>query len=79
MWAEGSGRPGEVDQERLRQAYHAAFLLRERYDTTTIQSWFKGMNPSLNDDAPARVLREGDPLIVAGAVIAAAKSFAYIG
>lgn len=78
-WAEGSAQPGEVDQERLRQAFHAAALLRERYDTSTVQSWFKGMNPSLNDEAPAQVLRERDPLAGARDVIAAAKSFAYIG
>lgn len=78
-WAEGTGRPGEMDRERLRHAFHAAALLRERYDTATVQSWFKGMNPVLNDQAPAQVLREGDPLVGAREVIAAAKSFAYIG
>lgn len=28
-WADGTGEPGEVDQERLRHAFHAAALLRE--------------------------------------------------
>ncbi|WP_426517061.1 hypothetical protein ACPPVQ_19575 [Diaminobutyricibacter sp. McL0618] len=78
-WAEGTGEPGEVDRERLRHAFHAAALLRERYDATTVQSWFKGMNPSLGDRAPAQLLREGEPMVVAKDVIAAAKSFAYIG
>lgn len=78
-WAEGTGEPGERDRERLRHAYHAAALLRERYDAMTVQSWFKGMNPSLADQAPAQLLREGEPFEVARDVIAAAKSFAYIG
>jgi hypothetical protein len=78
-WAEGTGAPGEVDRERLRHAFHAAALLREQYDPTTVQSWFKGMNPSLNDDAPAHVLREGDPLKGARDVIAVAKAFANLG
>lgn len=78
-WAEGTGQPGEMDRERLRHAFHAAALLRERYDTATVQSWFKGMNPAMSDQAPAQVLREGDPLTGAREVIAAAKSFAYIG
>ncbi|WP_336646533.1 hypothetical protein [Microbacterium sp. USHLN186] len=78
-WADGAGEPGEVDRERLRHAFYAAALLRERYDTSTVQSWFKGMNPALNDQAPAQLLREGDPLKDAREVIAAAKSFAYIG
>lgn len=76
-WAEGSSVPGEVDQERLRHAFHAAALLRDRYDAITVQSWFKGMNPGLNDDAPAQVLRECDPIVGSRDVIVAAKSFAY--
>ena len=78
-WAEGTGAPGEIDRERVRHAFHAAALLRERYDATTVQSWFKGVNPSLDDDAPAHVLREADPLKGARDVIAVAKAFAYIG
>lgn len=78
-WADGAGEPGEADQERLRHAFHAASLLRERYDATTVQSWFKGINPTLNDEAPAQLLREGDPATGPRAVIAAAKAFAYIG
>ncbi|CAM5303573.1 hypothetical protein LSHI6S_00698 [Leifsonia shinshuensis] len=67
------------DQQRLRHAYHAAALLRERYDPVTVRSWFKAMNPSLGDAAPAQVLREGEPSEVAREVLAAAKSFACIG
>lgn len=78
-WAEGTSTPGETDQDRLRHAFHAAALLRDRYDATTVQSWFKGMNPTLHDDAPARVLREADPMDGAREVIAVAKSFAFIG
>lgn len=55
---QGRGAPGEVDRERLRHAFHAAALLRDRYDATTVQSWFNGMNPVLNDDASAHVPRE---------------------
>ncbi|MFD6054592.1 hypothetical protein [Agromyces sp. NPDC060279] len=78
-WADGTGEPGEQDRERLRHAFHAAALLRERYDVTTVQSWFKGMNPALGDAAPAQVLREGDPFDGAREVISAAKSFATLG
>jgi hypothetical protein len=77
-WADGASEPGAVDQERLRHAYHAAALLRERYGAATVQTWFKGMNPSLGDHAPAQVLRDGEPHAVAHNVIAAALSFAYV-
>ena len=78
-WTEDTGAPGEIDRERLRHAFHAAALLRERNDATTVQSWFKGRNPALNDEAPAHVLREGDPLKDARDVIAGTKAFAHIG
>ncbi|UOE43164.1 hypothetical protein [Agromyces larvae] len=78
-WADGSSEPGEKDRERLRHAFHAAALLRDRYDATTVQSWFKGMNPALGDVAPAQVLRDVEPFEGAPEVIAAAKSFTTIG
>lgn len=78
-WAKGTGVPRELDRQRLRHAFHVSALLRERYDATMVQSWFTGMDPSLNDDAPAHILREGDLLEGARDVISAAKAFAYIG
>lgn len=78
-WASGQRSPGEIDADRLRLAFQIAGLLRERYSATTVQSWFKGMNPALGDAAPARVLREGDPVDMGPDVLAAAKSFAFVG
>ena len=78
-WARGTEAPDEAERERLRHAFHVAALLRERYDAITVQSWFKGRNPSLNDDAPAHILREGNQLEGARDVIAFAKSYANIG
>ncbi|TWP33188.1 hypothetical protein [Leekyejoonella antrihumi] len=78
-WASGQRSPGEVDADRLRLAFQIAGLLRERYSATTVQSWFKGMNPALGDIAPARVLRESDPVEVGTDLLAAAKSFAFVG
>ncbi|WP_043993735.1 hypothetical protein [Leifsonia xyli] len=78
-WAVGPREPGETDRDRLFVAYQIAALLRERKEAVTVQSWFKGMNPALNDASPARVLREGDPNEVGPEVMAAAKAFAFIG
>lgn len=78
-WASGQRSPGEVDADRLRLAFQIGGLLRERYSAITVQSWFKGMNPALRDTAPARILREGDPVEVGPDVLAAAKSFAFVG
>lgn len=78
-WADGQGALAETNQDRLRQAYRAAALLRGRYDAITVQAWFKGKNPSLGYAASAQVLRDGEPCDVARNVLEAAKSFAYDG
>lgn len=78
-WADGSRKPSAETIDRLRSAYFVAALLREREGAATVQSWFKGMNPQLDDQAPAMLLRE-QPLDTAGpAVLAAARSFAFVG
>jgi len=79
QWAAGERTPGETDVDRLRLAYQIAALLREHNEAVTVQSWFKGMNPALDDVSPARVLRESDPAEVGPNVMAAAKAFAFIG
>lgn len=78
-WATGQTKLSEDKLDRLRTAYFVAALLREREGAATVQSWFKGMNPQLDDQAPAQLLRD-QPLATAGpAVAAAARAFAFIG
>jgi len=79
QWAAGDRDPSDAVTSRLRMAYQAAALLGERDSSGVVQAWFEGMNPQLDDVAPARVLRE-QPLEQAGpAVIAAARAFAAQG
>lgn len=78
-WASGQRSPGEIDVDRLWVAFQIARLLRARYSATTVRCWFKGMNPALHDVAPARILREGNPVDVVSDMLAAAKSFALGG
>ncbi len=78
-WATGQRSPGAEDMERLRLAFQAALLMRERYDSATIQSWMMGSNPSLGHEAPARYIREQRPVEVAREVMAAANSFTFVG
>ena len=76
QWAAGDRAPSNAVTTRLRTTYQAAALLREKDSAGVVQAWFQGMNPQLEDLAPARVLRE-QPLDQAGpAVIAAARAFA---
>lgn len=57
-WAEGSMAPDPDNASRLRTTFEATLILTQRWDPTTIATWFKGMNPELGDEAPARAIRE---------------------
>lgn len=79
QWAEGARVPSVEVVLRLRTAYHAAALLREKDSAAVVQAWFQGMNPRLNDVSPARLLREGELAEVGPLVLAAARAFAAEG
>jgi hypothetical protein len=78
-WASGTQSPSEDTLDRLHAAYSVAVLLREREGAATVSSWFQGMNPRLGDQAPARVLRDQPIGMALPEVMAAARSFAYVG
>ncbi len=69
-WARGERSPHPVAEQRLRNAYQIVQLLLERESGDTARAWFVGMNPDLDDQAPALVLGE-DPV----RVLQAARSF----
>lgn len=60
-WTEGTAQPQASHEVRLRPAYEAARYVVEAYGDETARQWFFGMNPSLQDTAPAYVLRHGPP------------------
>jgi hypothetical protein len=60
-WLAGVERPPAPYEERLRPAFEAARSIVRVFDDETARQWFGGMNPSLEDDAPASVLRYGSP------------------
>lgn len=80
QWAEGS-RPiaDAADADRLRVAYRAARMITARDSKAVAQAWFQGLNPLLDDVAPARLLREGDLDVVGAQVLSAARQFAAVG
>ena len=79
QWAEGTRSPSEVVLNRLRLAYRVAALLREKDAGPVVQAWFQGMNPRLDDVAPARLLRSEDLEAAGPKVLAAARAFAAAG
>ena len=80
QWADGERRISNTHTEqRLRIAYQAAKMLTEHDANDTIQAWFLGLNPMLDDTSPARLLTE-EPLDDSGPrVLAAARHFAATG
>ncbi len=79
QWADGERRPSADVMRRLRHAYHIAGLLAEHDTPEVVQAWFEGMNPSLDDAPPARLLRQGLVDDAAQLVLAAARAFAADG
>ena len=75
QWIEGDREPSAAVTNRLRVAYHVAALLAERDSPAVVQAWMQGMNPQLDDVAPARLLRDGNLDDVGPAVLAAARAF----
>jgi hypothetical protein len=73
-WARGERSPHRQVEERLRHAYHVALYLGEMESAETVRAWFMGMNPHLDDHAPALVIRE-DPR----RVMQAARAFLASG
>lgn len=74
-WASGELDPDPLPLGRLRFGYEAAGYLVRAYDGETAQSWFSGMNPWLDDEAPAYVLRHSHEPEVWESVVEAAEDF----
>lgn len=77
QWADGTRSvEDESDIERFRIAYLAARLITARDEPQVAQTWFQGLNPILDDQPPALLLREGEVTDVGPKVLSAARQFA---
>jgi hypothetical protein len=79
QWTAGMAEPPAEVSRRLRCACYVTGLLQEREGDVTIQSWFQGMNPLLEDEAPAMLLREAEIGDAIHMVTLAARHFAAEG
>lgn len=73
-WARGAARPDANAERRLRDAFRITTLLLQEESPQAVRGWFLGMNPELDDRAPALVLAD-EPELVAEA----AKNFLATG
>src|SRR5512142_1541237 len=62
-WARGQRAPQPDAELRLRHAFQIVQLLVQSESAETVRAWFVGMNPDLEDEAPAVVLGK-DPVRV---------------
>jgi hypothetical protein len=69
-WSRGERSPHPDAERRLRDAFQITQLLLQRESAETIRAWFGGMNPDLDDQAPALMLAK-DP----HEVLLAARNF----
>jgi hypothetical protein len=57
-WAKGEREPQSDNEAQLRRIYQVVELLLSKESSTAIRSWMVGMNPLLDDKAPALVIAE---------------------
>jgi hypothetical protein len=57
-WARGEREPHPEMEKRLRAAFQVAEFLMQVESRQAVRAWFTGMNPQLDDHAPALVLGE---------------------
>jgi hypothetical protein len=66
-WARGERTTRPEAEQRLRDAYYIIHLLLQAEAPSTIRAWFSGMNPGLDDRAPALVLGDDAPRVLQAA------------
>lgn len=70
-WVRKDTTPSTTDERKLRDTYQVYRLLSAVEGDHTIRAWFMGMNPQLDDEAPAEAIAEGN----FKAVMSAARAF----
>lgn len=79
-WAEGSREiRNPFVLPRLRLAYQVASMLADTESPAIAQAWMQGLNPILDDQSPALLLRADDSQEAGQRILAAARTFAANG
>lgn len=69
-WSKSEQKPGDKEERRLRETYRIFQLITEADSNHVARAWLMGLNPQLDDQAPADALREDklrDALVAAKA------------
>ncbi len=79
QWISGERVPHPSTQTKLQLALQVATYLVEEGEDGAVEAWFQGLNPSLDDHAPAELIRNTertDLPSIGRKILAAAKEFA---
>jgi DUF1009 family protein len=79
QWIIGERAPHPSTRTKLQLALQVARYLAEEGEDGAIEAWFQGFNPSLQDQAPAELIRNTertDLPSIGRQILAAAKEFA---
>ncbi|MFD0352119.1 XRE family transcriptional regulator [Streptomyces sp. NPDC127110] len=71
-WASGAAEPRPEAEERLRAALQVFQLIHDAETLHTARAWMIGMNPQLEDEAPAQCIADGrrrDVMVAARAYV----------
>lgn len=74
-WVSGEAKPPLQEQQLLRDTFQVVELLAEVDPDEVVRAWFIGMNPQLEDAAPAELIAQGR----VRDVMAAARAFVNAG
>lgn len=74
-WVSGEAKPPVAQQRLLRDTFQVVQLLAEVDPDEVVRAWFIGMNPQLEDAAPAELIAVGR----VRDVMAAARAFVNAG
>jgi len=58
-WATGANKPRPDAEARLRLAYQIVHLIQADESLHVVRAWLIGLNPQLDDEAPATAIRDG--------------------
>lgn len=75
FWIAGEKLPRGAVDDRLRLALQTLDIILTRNERDVARAWFAGMEPELDDQAPAIVIAERDDPASRRAVLAAARRF----
>ncbi|MFD7628047.1 XRE family transcriptional regulator [Streptomyces sp. NPDC059851] len=71
-WASGDTMPRPESEQRLRAALQVFQLIQDAESLYTARAWMIGMNPQLDDEAPAQCIADGrwrDVMVAARAYV----------